>query len=100
VKDKGLVIETDVKGQEFELYSDKKRIKQVLLNLVSNAIKFTDEGAITIKVCFENSLRDAMSTFKIATTDTTNNNINSVNYSKLQALNREMFDDTHMSLQK
>lgn len=31
------------------IYADRLRLSQVLLNLVSNAIKFTDEGAITIK---------------------------------------------------
>jgi signal transduction histidine kinase len=33
-----------------EIYTDKKRMKQVILNLVSNAIKFTFEGSITVKV--------------------------------------------------
>jgi two-component system sensor histidine kinase/response regulator len=33
-----------------EIESDEKRIKQILLNLISNAIKFTEEGHISIAV--------------------------------------------------
>ena len=33
-----------------QLLGDAKRIKQVLNNLISNAIKFTDRGGVTIKV--------------------------------------------------
>jgi signal transduction histidine kinase len=33
----------------FKFSSDKSRIKQVLLNLISNSIKFTFEGGITIR---------------------------------------------------
>ncbi len=32
------------------VYADKTRLKQVLINLVNNAIKFTSKGQITIKV--------------------------------------------------
>ena len=35
---------------ELKLYSDYRKLKQVLLNLVSNAKKFTHEGGITIRV--------------------------------------------------
>ena len=38
-----------VSEQNFNVLSDEKRIKQVLMNLQSNALKFTkDNGTITI----------------------------------------------------
>jgi signal transduction histidine kinase len=35
---------------EIKLYSNYQRLKQVLLNLINNAMKFTHEGGITIGV--------------------------------------------------
>lgn len=32
------------------IHSDDKRYKQILFNLISNAIKFTFKGSITVKV--------------------------------------------------
>jgi signal transduction histidine kinase len=37
-------IETDLP----KLYSDKRRLEQVLINLINNAIKFTEEGEIMV----------------------------------------------------
>lgn len=35
------------------MYSDPNRIKQILLNLLSNSLKFTNKGSITIEISLE-----------------------------------------------
>lgn len=40
------------------IVSDKKRIKQVLFNLLSNALKFTVKGGIVVKVSRLSSFND------------------------------------------
>lgn len=36
---------------DFEIISDKRRISQLLLNLLGNAVKFTRKGIIKLKIC-------------------------------------------------
>jgi signal transduction histidine kinase len=45
--EKGLEFMTEV-PEGITLFSDKRRVKQVLMNLVSNAVKFTDQGSVKI----------------------------------------------------
>jgi len=45
-----LICEVDENLPE-NLYGDDVRLKQVLLNLLTNAVKYTDKGSVSIKIC-------------------------------------------------
>ena len=50
-----LVLERPERIPEF-VHADPKRLRQVLINLLANAIKFTDQGRVTLKVDYRNEL--------------------------------------------
>ncbi len=61
-QDRGLDLEMEIPGP-LSVTSDERRIRQIIMNLVSNAIKFTDEGRVRVTVeqkgtAFEVSVRD------------------------------------------
>ena len=56
--EKNLALEVDLPPDLPSGTGDERRIVQVLLNLVGNAIKFTDEGRIDISVAAENGAFD------------------------------------------
>ena len=51
-KDLKFIIQVD-KNLPSILYGDDRRIKQILLNILSNAVKYTEEGVVTFNCRFE-----------------------------------------------
>ncbi|MBN2017749.1 MAG: transporter substrate-binding domain-containing protein [Candidatus Cloacimonetes bacterium] len=45
--DKGLELKRHL-GENIEVYTDMRRFKQVIFNLVGNAVKFTDKGTVSV----------------------------------------------------
>ncbi|MEE9588251.1 MAG: ATP-binding protein [Hyphomicrobiaceae bacterium] len=67
--DKGLQIGWYVDpGLPVSMIGDEIRIRQILMNLVSNAIKFTDKGGVTIEVVAEEDARHMASMVPVSFT--------------------------------
>ena len=52
IEEKGLSLNVDV-GDDIFIYGDVDKLKQVLVNLIGNAVKFTDKGEIGISAMVE-----------------------------------------------
>lgn len=50
IKDKPVTLTRDIDSGLPPILGDRRRVQQVLLNLLSNAAKFTDQGTITLSV--------------------------------------------------
>ena len=53
-QEKGLEFTVSV-PDEIEFFQDYTRVRQIIMNLVSNAVKFTEEGGISIRARYEGS---------------------------------------------
>lgn len=59
--EKGILLETDIDPNVPNvLYGDSLRISQICINLISNAIKFTEEGSITLKIALQERTEDSL----------------------------------------
>jgi PAS domain S-box-containing protein len=52
-KDLNLMLDSDAADQDLVVAIDPDRIRQILLNLVSNAVKFTKAGAVTLRIRYD-----------------------------------------------
>lgn len=48
--EKGLTLEARLPSQPLSVYADRERIRQALVNLIGNAIKFTDRGGVSVSL--------------------------------------------------
>ncbi len=58
LKQKGLTLEARLPGVPVEMNTDATKVRQILINLLGNAVKFTERGTITVEAIEE---RDAVS---------------------------------------
>jgi signal transduction histidine kinase len=54
-QEKNLALKLEINEKIGFCFCDQKRVKQILINLLSNGIKFTETGTITLKVTLEKS---------------------------------------------
>lgn len=54
VKDKPVLIKADFCDPLPVIWADPTRVRQIILNLMSNAVKFTDRGSVTLRARIDN----------------------------------------------
>ncbi|MCW3787080.1 PAS domain-containing hybrid sensor histidine kinase/response regulator [Plebeiibacterium sediminum] len=71
VNNKGITLEIIKQGDiPNEVYIDSLKLKQILINLINNAIKFTNKGSIKIKYAFIKNSDHKSGTLNISVIDT------------------------------
>ncbi|MBH8573507.1 sensor histidine kinase [Nostocaceae cyanobacterium CENA369] len=68
IQQKGLQLKIDLGNEPISVNADAAKLKQVLINVIGNATKFTDEGTITIAITIQQS--DEKSQAIVTVTDT------------------------------
>ncbi len=68
-KEKGLKLNFDIdKSMPRGYYGDDKRIRQILINLLTNAVKYTKEGTITLKISYKAEDENAVISYSVKDT--------------------------------
>jgi signal transduction histidine kinase len=57
IKRSNLAVSTRVRGRVPTLRTDRQKVKQIVLNLLSNALKFTPAGAVTMTASYDPRLK-------------------------------------------
>jgi signal transduction histidine kinase len=57
IKRSNLMVTAKVRGAVPPVRSDRQKVKQIVLNLLSNALKFTPAGSVTMTACYDARLR-------------------------------------------
>jgi signal transduction histidine kinase/CheY-like chemotaxis protein len=68
-KDIDLVLEIDENVPQF-IFADSVRLKQIIVNLIGNSLKFTKKGEIKLKITRQIASEDSFSTIKFSVKDT------------------------------
>ena len=51
--EKGIVLHRELPELGLEIQNDEGRLHQILQNLIGNAVKFTEQGGVTVSLCME-----------------------------------------------
>jgi signal transduction histidine kinase len=60
-KEKGLPVRTEIAADAPDaIIGDPTRLRQILINLIGNATKFTDKGAVSVRIACDSSASDSV----------------------------------------